>query len=92
VAIIDDVISAGSAVRGTVAELREAGVSSVVFGALLVLGSSIDDFCAKQSIPLVYVEQRPSNLWLPAECPLCASQVPLEDITADASRFPPKRA
>jgi len=92
VAIIDDVISAGSAARGTLTELREAGVGSVVFGALLVLGSSIVDFCAEQHIPLERIAQRPSNLWRPEACPLCASQVPVEDITADTSRFPPKRA
>lgn len=87
VAIIDDVISAGSAVRGTLTELRESGVGSTVFGALLVLGSSVPDFCAEQNIPLACLVQRPSPLWLPAECPLCASHIPWEDITADESRF-----
>ncbi|MCC7446208.1 MAG: orotate phosphoribosyltransferase [Anaerolineae bacterium] len=90
VAIVDDVISAGSAVRGTLTELRAAGVGPVVIGALLVLGSSIADFCAEQTIPLESMAQRPSDLWLPAECPLCAAHVPLEDVTADSNRFPPQ--
>jgi orotate phosphoribosyltransferase len=92
VAILDDVISAGSAVRGTLTELQNCGIGSVVMGALLVLGSSVPTFCAKQNIPLESVATQSSHLWLPTECPLCDSQVPLEDFTSDASRFnPPNR-
>lgn len=80
VAIIDDVINAGSAVRGTLAELRACGASAAVIGGLLVLGSSAPDFFAGQNIPLESLAYLPSDLWTPAECPLCASQIPLEDI------------
>ncbi len=92
VAILDDVISAGSAVRGTLAELRAWGIGSAVIGALLVLGSSVPDFCAEQDIPLVSVAQMPSDLWLPSECPLCSCQKPLEDVTADSGRSLPKNS
>lgn len=81
VAILDDVISAGSAVRGTLIDLRAYGIVSVVAGALLVLGDSAPKFFAEQNIPLVYTAARASNLWLPSECPLCAAQVPLEDLS-----------
>ncbi len=89
VAILDDVISAGSAVRGTLTELQLYGVGTVVVGALLILGDSALRFFAEQSIPLISIANRPSNLWLPSECPLCVAQVPLEDVTADSNRFPP---
>jgi orotate phosphoribosyltransferase len=90
VAILDDVISAGSAVRGTLSDLRAWGIGSVVMAALLVLGASVPNFCAEQHIPFESVAQLPGNLWLPSECPLCSAGMPLEDITADSSRFPPK--
>lgn len=83
VAIVDDVISAGSAVRGTLTELQSYGVGSVVIGALLVLGDSTSHFFAERDIPLVSIANRPSNLWLPSECPLCNAQMPLEDVTTD---------
>jgi orotate phosphoribosyltransferase len=91
VAILDDVISAGSAVRGTLSDLSSYGVGSVVVGALLLLGDSAPNFFAEQNIPLVSLDARPSNLWLPSECPLCAAKTPLEDLTAESSRFPPPK-
>ncbi|MHB8625583.1 MAG: phosphoribosyltransferase family protein [Aggregatilineales bacterium] len=88
VAIVDDVISAGSAVRGTLTELQFYGIGSTVVGTLLVLGDSAPNFFAEQNIPLERIASRPSNLWLPTECPLCSSQTPLEDVTVDSRRFP----
>lgn len=88
VAILDDVISAGSAVRGSLTDLRTCEIASVVVGALLVLGDSASRYFAEQSIPLISLARRPGNLWLPAECPLCRADIPLEDVTADAQRFP----
>ncbi len=81
VAIVDDVISAGSAVRGTLADLGTHGVGPVVFGALLVLGNATPHFCTERHIPLERVAARASNLWLPADCPLCLAGMPLEDMT-----------
>ena len=77
-AIVDDAINAGSAVRSTFAELQACGARPVVIGALLVLGSWAPSFFADQNIPLESLAYLPSGLWTPAECPLCASQVPLE--------------
>jgi orotate phosphoribosyltransferase len=89
VLILDDVISAGSAVRGTLDDLQTCGIRSVVIGALLVLGSSSPNFFAERNIPLESIAAQPSHLWLPSECPLCQAQMPLEDVTADSNRFPP---
>ena len=82
VAIVDDVINAGSAVRGTLADLQFCGARSVVIGALLALGSAAPRFFASQDIPLESIAYLSSGLWAPSECPLCASQTPLEDVAA----------
>lgn len=80
VVILDDVINAGSAVRGTLAALRAYGARPVAVGSLLVLGDLAPGFCADQNLSLESLAYLSSGLWLPAECPLCASQTPLEDI------------
>lgn len=84
VAIVDDAISAGSAVRGTYAELLAYGAKPAVIGALMLLGSAAAPFFAEKSLPLTSVVQLPYELWLPEDCPLCASGQPLEDIAASA--------
>ncbi len=82
VAIVNDVINAGSAIRGTWAGLEECGANVIAIGALLVLGSAAADFPASKNIPLYSVATLPNNLWTPSECPLCASGTPLQDIAA----------
>jgi orotate phosphoribosyltransferase len=89
VAVVDDVINAGSAVRGTVATLRSCGANPVVIGALLVLGSSASSFFADQNIPVERVAYLPNEVWTPAECPLCVAQMPLEDLTTAGSDYSP---
>ena len=87
VAVVDDVINAGSAVRGTVAELRSCGATPAAVGALLVLGSAAASLCADQAIPLETIAALPNEVWTPAECPLCAAQTPLEDLTAEGPDY-----
>jgi orotate phosphoribosyltransferase len=82
VAVVDDAISAGSAVRGTLASLEANGARPVAMGALLVLGSQAEHFCRERGLALEYIAQFPYEVWLPTECPLCASGVTLEDPTA----------
>jgi orotate phosphoribosyltransferase len=79
IAILDDVINAGSAVRGTFADLQACGARPVVIGALLVLGSSVSSFIADNHIALESISYLANDLWTPSECPLCASHVPLEN-------------
>ena len=81
VAIVDDVMSAGSALRGTDAELRAHGAVPVVAGALLVLGSTGADYFAGRGLPVEAVVRDDYPLWSPADCPLCAAGVPLESVT-----------
>jgi orotate phosphoribosyltransferase len=78
IAIVDDVMSAGSAARATYAELRALGAHRVVVGALLFLGSAGVDFFERESLAIEPVARLPYSLWSPPECPLCAAGVPLQ--------------
>ncbi|MEO8337609.1 MAG: phosphoribosyltransferase family protein [bacterium] len=78
VAIVDDVMSAGSALRGTHAALRALGADVVVAGALLVLGDKGTDYFAAEGVPVVFTERDDFATWAPADCPMCASAIPLE--------------
>ncbi len=79
IAIVDDIISAGSSVRATAAELAAAGAATVAVGALLLLGNKAVEHFSTHGVPLVAVTRAEFNLWAPAECPLCQSGAPLED-------------
>jgi orotate phosphoribosyltransferase len=77
IAIVDDVINAGSAVRGTLAELQSFGARPIVIGALLVLGDTGQKYFLERNFPLRSISYLPNELWTPEDCPLCASQIPL---------------
>jgi orotate phosphoribosyltransferase len=89
IAIVDDAISAGSAVRATYAEVCSFGAQPVVAGALLRLGSAALPFFEDRRVPVTSVAQLPYELWTPAECPLCASGQPLEDAVTAADHGRP---
>ena len=78
-AVVDDVINAGSATGGTLAALDAADAMPVAIGALLVLGEAAPALAAARGIPLETIARLPNSLWLPADCPLCAAGTPLED-------------
>ncbi|HJR42989.1 MAG TPA: phosphoribosyltransferase family protein [Gemmatimonadaceae bacterium] len=82
VAIVDDVMSAGSALRGTFAELLRHGALPVVAGTLLVLGTAGEEYFAGEGVPVDAVARRDYRLWIPEACPLCAARQPLEDVVA----------
>jgi orotate phosphoribosyltransferase len=84
VALVDDVMSAGSALRGTHAALQAAGATPVVAGAILVLGDLGAGYFAQQHLPLAAVLREDYELWAPAACPLCLAGQPLEDAGAPA--------
>jgi orotate phosphoribosyltransferase len=79
VGIVNDVINAGSAIRGTFADLKACGAEPVAIAALAVLGESAATFAADQKVALEAMAALPNEIWTPAECPLCARGVPLED-------------
>jgi orotate phosphoribosyltransferase len=77
-AIVDDVINAGSAVRGALADLRTCGARPVAIGSLLVLGPSASDFAASEGVSLENLWALSSHLWEPSACPLCAAGLVLD--------------
>jgi orotate phosphoribosyltransferase len=79
VAVVDDVISAGSSVRATIAALDAAGAATVVVAALMVLGDAAVIHFAGQHVPLETLARRDFSLWKPIECPRCREGLPLED-------------
>jgi len=83
VAIVNDVVSAGSAVRGTHRDLVALGAIPVAIGALLVLGDSASAFAGENGLALEATASMPSRMWTPNECPLCAARVPLDACEAE---------
>jgi len=81
VAIVNDVISAGSAVKGTLTDLLACRAEPVVIGALLVLGEPAFEWARDQNLTLETLEAHPNNCWKPEECPLCAAGEPLTDLS-----------
>ena len=79
VAVVDDVISAGSSVRATVVELEERGASVQVVGALLALGNKAVEHFSKRQIPVVAPTTREFEMWEPAQCPHCKAGKPLQN-------------
>ena len=77
VAVVNDVINAGSAVRGALLDLEACAAQPVAIATLLVLGSSASQLAADRGVALETLASLPNNLWTPAECPLCVGRVPL---------------
>lgn len=73
VAIVNDVINAGSAVRGTLNSLRRYRAQPVAVGTLAVLGDSAAALARHEGVPLETLAHLASDLWVPEECPLCAT-------------------
>jgi orotate phosphoribosyltransferase len=79
VAVVDDAISAGSAVRGTLSDLDRCGATPVALGALFVMGPMGPVLAADRRLPLERLAELPYATWPPVGCPHCAAGVPLLD-------------
>ena len=77
-AIVDDVLSAGSALHGTCVELDAHAATPVVAGALLTLGAVGANRLTDRGLPVESVARQAYDTWPPASCPLCAAGSPLE--------------
>ncbi|MBV9226933.1 MAG: hypothetical protein JOZ45_19845 [Acidobacteriaceae bacterium] len=80
VVIVNDVINAGSAVRGTFEELERCGAEVVAIGALLTLGGAAQELADARNVVLESLAHLPNSLWSAPTCPLCLRGVPLEDV------------
>ncbi len=90
IAIVDDAISAGSAVRGTFAELKAHGAQVVVLGALYVFGGNAARFATDHGLALEALATLAFGVWPPVACPLCQAGVPLEAVSdAPGTTRPP---
>ena len=78
VAIVDDAINAGSALRGTFHALVAAGAKPAVAGALIVLGDTARPFLAANGLVLEELVTLEAPLWAPEVCPLCERRAPLD--------------
>jgi orotate phosphoribosyltransferase len=78
IAIVNDVTSAGSAVRGSYTDLVDCGATPVVIGTLALLGDTARAFAAENKIPLESLGSFPNDIWAPDECPICARGVHLD--------------
>ena len=79
VAIVDDVMSAGSSLRATELELRQHGSTTVVVGAIMVLGTRGLDYFTERGLPVEAVVREAYESWSPDECPMCARGEVLEE-------------
>jgi orotate phosphoribosyltransferase len=86
VAVVDDVMSAGSSLRATFEELNSHGAETVAAGALLVLGARGADYFGARGVPVESVARDEYQTWEPSRCPLCAAGLPLEDPAAAGIR------
>jgi orotate phosphoribosyltransferase len=82
VALVDDVMSAGSSLRATLAEVEADGARTVVIGALHVLGGAGVDFFLQRGLTVEAVGRGDYEMWRPDRCPLCAAGAPLEQVSA----------
>jgi orotate phosphoribosyltransferase len=80
-AIVDDVMSAGSSLRATYAELQAHGAEVVAVGALLVLGDVGAAHFGELGVPVEAVARDEFRMWPPAECPDCAAGIPVERVS-----------
>ena len=87
IAIVNDVVNAGSAVRGTYADLQSHGAQTVAVAALLILGDSAEQLAKDWNVDLVRITSQPNAYWTPSECPLCAAGMPVEPHGGDGSQW-----
>jgi orotate phosphoribosyltransferase len=79
VGIVNDVVSAGSAVKGAHDDLLRCGATPVAIATLAVVGGDAERFALEAGLALVTLVSLESAIWTPGECPLCARGVPLSD-------------
>jgi orotate phosphoribosyltransferase len=78
VAVVDDAVNAGTAVRASCQELRTAGAVPVAVAALLALGQAGTVITGTLGLPFHALATLPSQVWPTDACPLCADGTPVE--------------
>ena len=77
VAIVNDAINVGSAVRGTFADLERCEAKPVAIAALAALTPWVSRFAETNGVGLELLASLESEVWTPNACPLCIKGEPL---------------
>jgi orotate phosphoribosyltransferase len=77
IAVVDDAINAGWAIRSTCTDLVRHGGVPVVAAALLASAGAAARIASDLNIPLHSIAPLPGHLWTPEQCPLCVAGMPL---------------
>ena len=84
VAIVNDVINAGSAIRGTLEQFQEWDLEAA--GSLLTLGPAAEELTQKHELELITLASMHNPIWEPFACPLGFAWKPLEHTLAAPNR------
>jgi orotate phosphoribosyltransferase len=80
VAIVNDAINVGSAVRGTFDDLKRCQAEPVAIAALAALTPWVSRFAETNKLGLEVLASLESEVWTPNACPLCIRGEPLTDL------------
>jgi orotate phosphoribosyltransferase len=81
VAIVNDAINVGSAVRGTFADLQHCQAQPVAIATLATLTPWASRFAESNGVGLEVLASLESEVWTVTACPLCIRGEPLTDRT-----------
>jgi orotate phosphoribosyltransferase len=79
VAIVNDFINAGSAVRGTIRSLEAIGAEVTVIACLATLGSDAEKIASRAGARLETLDRVGNTVWDPHDCPMCLEGSAVED-------------
>ena len=79
VAIVNDAINVGSAVRGTFIDLKRCQAEPVAIAALAALTPWVSRFAETNGLGLELLASLESEVWTPTACPLCIKGEPLTE-------------
>ena len=80
VAVVDEMISAGSSVRATIESVTAAGGSVCAVGTLVLLGAVGEDHFTRVGTPIESLGREVLTTWMPAQCPMCADGTPIDTL------------
>ena len=79
VAIVNDAINVGSAVRGTFVDLKRCQAEPVAIATLAALTPWVTRFAETNGLGLEVLVSLESEVWTPTACPLCIRGEPLTE-------------
>lgn len=71
--VVDDVLTTGGSIKASIDALKRHGGKAVAVGVLIDRSEKSPDF----GLPLLSVYKNPVKNYIPTECPLCKTGIPL---------------